>query len=210
MKGLPQPTMPAVPVRRARVEAWEASDSFKMDVRRAEVRLLGPERRRITFQQVELGLGEEEARREANRCLRCDICKRCGRCVVVCRDHMGIDALELGYAGQGEGIPTDFRTTAEKCILCGACVANCPPGAMRLEDRGEERLLILNGTILHRERLRRCQGSGVSLGSARYLDYIRRRTERLPPAFSGRLLCETCARKATAESKSRISIPTRG
>jgi len=209
LKGLPQPTMPAVPVRRARLEPWEASASLKMDLKRAEVGLLGPERRRITFQQVELGLGEEEARREAHRCLRCDICKRCGRCVVICRDSMGIDALQLGYVGQGEGLPTDFRFTAERCILCGACAANCPTGAMRIEDRGSERLLILGGTILQRERLERCQDCGVPLGPARYLDYVRKRTEGVAQAFGGRLLCEGCARKATAESKSGISPPER-
>lgn len=209
LKGLPQPTMPAVPVRRARLEPWETSASLKMDLKRAQVPLLGPERRRITFQQVELGLAEEEARREAHRCLRCDICKRCGRCVVVCRDRMGIDALELGYVGQGEGLPTDFRFTSERCILCGACAANCPTGAMRLEERGEERLLILSGTILQRERLERCQSCGVSLGPARYLDYVRKRTEGVAQAFAGRLLCDTCARKATAESKSGISVPER-
>lgn len=209
LKGLPQPTMPAVPVRRARLEPWETTASLKMDLKRAVVPVLGPERRRITFQQVELGLGEEQARREAHRCLRCDICKRCGRCVVVCRDRMGIDALELGYVGEGEGLPTDFRITSERCILCGACAANCPTGAMRLEERGEHRLLILGGTILQREPLEKCQDCGTALGPAKYLDFVRKRTEAMAQAFSGRLLCEACARKATAESKSGISIPER-
>ncbi len=209
LKGLPQPTMPAVPVRRGRVEPWEGSASVKMALKRPQMPLLGPERRRITFQQVELGLGEEEAKQEARRCLRCDICKRCGQCVVICRDRMGIDALELGYVGQGEGRPTDFRATAQRCILCGACAANCPTGAMRLEDRGSERLLILGGTILQQERLERCQGCGEPLGPARYLDYVRKRTEGVAQAFAGRLLCEACARKATAESKSGISVPER-
>ncbi len=207
LKGLPQPTMPAVPVRRARLEPWEMAASLKMDLKRCEMPLLGPERRRITFQQVELGLGEEQARREAHRCLRCDICKRCGRCVVVCRDRMEIDALELGYVGQQGGSPTDFRMTSERCILCGACAANCPTGAMRMEDRGEERLLILGGTILQRERLERCQGCGDYLGPSRYLDFVRKRTSGLAQAFAGRLLCEKCARRATAESKSGMSVP---
>lgn len=209
LKGLPQPTMPAVPVRRARVEFWEASAQAKMDLRRPEMPLLGSERRRITFQQVELGLSEDQARKEAHRCLRCDICKRCGRCVVICRDRMGVDALELGYVDPGGGLPTDFRRTAERCILCGACAANCPTGAMRMEDRGEERLLILCGTILQRERVERCRGCGAPLGPARYLDYVRKRTEGVAQAFGGRLLCEECVRRATAESKSGISVPER-
>lgn len=209
LKGFPQPTMPAVPVRRARIAPREIPASVKMDLKRPTMPILGPERRRITFQQVELGLGEEDARKEAQRCLRCDICKRCGRCVAICRDKMGIDALELGYVEGADGLPTDLRTASERCILCGACAANCPTGAMRIEDRGEERLLILCGVILKREHLERCQECGAAVGPSRYLDYVRRKTEGVALAFGGMILCEECARKATASSKSGISIPER-
>ena len=36
-------------------------------------------------------------REEARRCLRCDICLRCGKCVEVCRDSMKVNALQMGY-----------------------------------------------------------------------------------------------------------------
>ncbi|MDD5207054.1 MAG: FAD-dependent oxidoreductase, partial [Desulfobacterales bacterium] len=73
VRGLPQPKMPTVPTRRMRVEMTEVPASAKMSLRRPEIPLLGPERRRITFQQVELGYDEVTARKEANRCLRCDV-----------------------------------------------------------------------------------------------------------------------------------------
>jgi len=205
IRGLPQPKMPPVPTRRMRVDMAEVPASTKMAVRRPEMPLLGPERRRITFQQVELGYDETTARKEANRCLRCDICKRCGKCVNVCRDKMGIDALRFGHVNQGSRGPTDFRITAEKCILCGACAANCPTGAMRLTDRNGERVLSLCGTILCHEKL--CSRCGEAVGPARYLDYIKKRTADIQEAFSGHLLCEKCIRQQTAGNKSGITIP---
>jgi NADPH-dependent glutamate synthase beta subunit-like oxidoreductase len=207
IRGLPQPKMPPVPTRRKRVEIAELPASAKMTLRRPEMPLLGPERRRITFQQVELGLTESTAKREANRCLRCDICKRCGKCVTVCRDKMGINALQFGYMDRESPGPTDFRFTAEKCILCGACAANCPTGAMRLMDRDGERVLSLCGTILCRERLESCDRCGAVVGPARYLDFVKKRTSDIQEAFGGRLLCEKCVRQHTAGYKSGITIP---
>ena len=208
LRGLPQPKMPQVPVRRHRVEWLEVPAVTKMSLRRPEMPMLNPDRRRITFQQVELGLSEAMAREEGRRCLRCDICKRCGLCVSICRDKMEVDALQFGYLDFDHPGPTDFRIAAERCILCGACAANCPTGAIVIEDRKGERQLSLCGTVLCREKLEYCERCNEVLGPARYIDYVSKRTERISLAFGGRKLCSECARRATAESKSDMSIPT--
>jgi ferredoxin len=176
-----------------------------MSLRRPEMPFLGPERRRITFQQVELGYDEKTAKREAKRCLRCDICKRCGKCVETCR-KMGIDALQFGYLDSEPG-STDYRITAERCILCGACAANCPTGAITLTDREGERHLSLCGTVLCSEKLQYCERCGAVVGPARYLDYVKKRTEGIQEAFAGRQFCEKCLREVTAGHKSGIVIP---
>ena len=206
-RGLPQPKMPPVPVRRKRVDLTEVTASAKMSLRRPEMPLLGPERRRITFQQVELGYDEATAKQEARRCLRCDICKRCGKCVTICRDKMGIDALQFGYLDFGTPGFTDYRITAERCILCGACATNCPTGAITLTDSNGERVLSLCGTVLCREKLEYCDNCSAVIGPARYLDYVKKRTATIQEAFEGRRLCEKCIRELTAGSKSGITIP---
>ena len=49
-------------------------DEEKMErLRRPEMPLLSIEKRKTTFQQVELGFSEEVACDEARRCLRCDL-----------------------------------------------------------------------------------------------------------------------------------------
>jgi len=164
--------------------------------------LLNTERRRITFQQVELGYSENTTREEARRCLRCDICLRCGTCVRVCRDQMGIDALQLGYFDFDNPGPTDFRITEERCVLCGACAANCPNDAIRMEDRGNERILSLCGTILNRQPLIRCQSCDAVIGPARYLDFVQEKTRSVSRSHHDTdVRCNACVRKDAAHSK---------
>jgi len=198
LSGIPQPKMPPVPVRRGRVDWIEVPASTKMVLKRPEMPLLNIDRRRTTFQQVELGYSENMVREEARRCLRCDICRRCGDCVAVCRDKMEINALQLGYLNFDHPVKTDFRLTEERCIACGACAENCPNEAMRIEDREGERVLSLCGTILNRQKLVYCEGCGAVLGPAKYLDYIQKKTGKMARVSGGHALCEACARKKVA------------
>ncbi|MDY0040447.1 MAG: NAD(P)-binding protein [Desulforhabdus sp.] len=208
LRGIPQPKMPPVPVRRRRLECIELPASTKMSLTRPQMPHLNTDRRRITFQQVELGYSENAVREEARRCLRCDICRRCGLCVEICRDKMGVDALKLGYLDFDHPVPTDLRTTAELCIACGACAANCPNEAMVIEDRDGERRLSLCGTVLNRLKLEYCCKCGVPIGPERYHDYITKRIKTIGPVAKDSPLCVVCARKFAAERHSEISPPS--
>ena len=198
LSGIPQPTMPPVPTRRGKIEHLEVSAGDKMTLIRPEMRLLDLDHRCTTFQQVELGYAEESVRKEALRCLRCDVCLRCGKCVEVCRDKMGVNALQMGYFDFDHPVATDFRETADKCILCGACATNCPTGAMQIEDTGRERILSLCGTELNRKELLNCENCGAVMGPARYLDFVQKRTNGVARVAQDRRLCDACARKTSA------------
>ncbi|MBU0545514.1 MAG: FAD-dependent oxidoreductase [Proteobacteria bacterium] len=200
LTGLPQPKLPPVPVRRGRIDWIEVPATTKMSLRRPEMPLLNIDRRRTIFQQVELGYSENQVREEGRRCLRCDICLRCGRCVEICRDKMGVNALKMGYLDFDHPVTTDFRYTQEVCILCGACAANCPTGAMRIEDREGERILSLCGTILNRQKVLYCETCGKVLGPARYHEFIRGRIKGITKVTDRQTLCESCARHSTARN----------
>ena len=195
LSGIPQPKLPPVPVRRSRETFLELPAATKMVLKRPEMPLLNLDRRRTTFQQVELGYPENAVREEARRCLRCDICRRCGDCVATCRDKMKIDALQLGYLDFDHPVATDFRKTMERCILCGACANQCTTGAMRIEDRDGERVLSLCGTVVNRQKLAYCESCGAEMGTHRYLDYVRNRIRSIGDIWENRNLCDACARK---------------
>jgi putative selenate reductase YgfK subunit len=202
LSGIPQPKMPPLPVRRKRVDWLEIPAATKMVLKRPDMPLLNIERRRTTFQQVELGYSENQAREEARRCLRCDICLRCGKCVEICRDKMEINALKFGYLDFDHPVETDFRVTEEKCILCGACAANCPNNAIQIEDRKGERVLNMCGTILNRQKLLYCESCNAVIGPARYLDFVSGRLNTLTPKTGKEKLCDVCARKKSAKALS--------
>jgi ferredoxin len=184
-----------MPVRHARLDFLEVPAQIKMTAERPKMPLLNIDRRRTTYQQVELGYSEADVRTEAARCLRCDICRRCGDCVHVCRDKMKIDALQLGYLDFEHPVETDFRITAEKCIACGACAENCPNQAMRLEEKGGERVLSFCGTILNRQKLIYCESCGKAIPPVRYHEFIENRFQNTLRNAERRSICSECARK---------------
>ncbi|MCP3875838.1 MAG: FAD-dependent oxidoreductase [Desulfobacteraceae bacterium] len=205
LNNIPQPRMPKLPIRYNIESPIEISASRKMTLKHPEMPMLNVDRRRTMFQQVELGYDEESVRKEAARCLRCDICRRCGKCVEVCRDKMGIDALEFGYMDFDNPTQTDFRATSEKCITCGACAANCENKAIVIEETDGQRMLKLCGTILNKQDIQYCEECNAILPSIEYLQFISQKTGNVTKAIENRLLCNNCQRKLSA----KINVETR-
>lgn len=108
---------------------------------------------------------------EARRCLRCDLCQACGRCVDTCNNQIGAVALQLGYV-EGSSGPTDFTSTAGRCLGCGSCANNCPHGALQVSDQEGYREIRLTGALLARLPLVRCTQCGQPFVTTRHLGFI--------------------------------------
>ncbi len=58
-------------------------------------------------------------------------CLRCGRCVAVCNEVVGVQALTFGSRGVKKVLETPYRVPNNACIGCGCCVSVCPTGALQ-------------------------------------------------------------------------------
>ncbi|MHA1994966.1 MAG: FAD-dependent oxidoreductase [Candidatus Hodarchaeales archaeon] len=64
-----------------------------------------------------------------------ELCIGCTRCVRICRDVKGVDALGFVFS-DGETIVGSIESTLKEsgCKFCGACVEVCPTGALSDKD----------------------------------------------------------------------------
>ncbi len=75
-------------LREGREKEWKAVEDVRTEgydrIPREHMPRLAPEGRTGHFEEVQLGFTEEQARREAERCLSCGICSECYQCVEAC------------------------------------------------------------------------------------------------------------------------------
>ncbi|MEZ5381426.1 MAG: FAD-dependent oxidoreductase [Microthrixaceae bacterium] len=95
--------------------------------------------RRVGLAEVETGFTAEQARCEANRCLRCfanimldtDRCVLCALCADVCPvDVIALvpsEEIDARYPGG-----TALLLDETECIRCGLCIERCPPDALSM------------------------------------------------------------------------------
>lgn len=71
------------------------------------------------------------AERDGNPFIERDLekCILCGRCVKVCDEIQGVEAIEFGYRGFKSKIVTSYEDDLD-CEFCGQCVSVCPTGAL--------------------------------------------------------------------------------
>lgn len=70
-------------------------------------------------------------KRDGNPFIERDLekCIMCGRCVKVCDEIQGVEAIDFGYRGFQAKICTPYEDDLN-CEFCGQCVSVCPTGAL--------------------------------------------------------------------------------
>ncbi len=95
--------------------------------------------RRVGLAEVEIGFTADQARCEANRCLRCfaNILLDVNKCVLcaLCADVCPVDVISLVPSEEvevGAEGGTALLLDEEACIRCGLCIERCPPDALSM------------------------------------------------------------------------------
>jgi formate dehydrogenase (NADP+) beta subunit len=78
--------------------------------------------RAASFAEVVQGLGQDEAKTEAGRCLSCGNCFECDNCLAACPEQA------IVRLGRDRG----YRVESELCTGCGVCFEQCPCHAIEM------------------------------------------------------------------------------
>jgi len=79
------------------------------------------------FEDRIIGLTEEEAIKEASRCMSCGMCFECDNCVIYCPQD-AVFRVKKDKSTMGRYVDTDY----DKCIGCHICADVCPTGYIKM------------------------------------------------------------------------------
>ncbi|MTJ79727.1 MAG: 4Fe-4S dicluster domain-containing protein [Telmatospirillum sp.] len=158
--------------------------------------------RRTSYQPIELGLAEAEARAEADRCLRCDLCVGCGLCELVCSEG-GAEALRMVETPSGRLAFDDFTRPMSRCVGCGACAAICPTGAIHVDDLRGVRSTVITGTVVCRQQMLSCRICGRPLVAEGQLQRVGALLGGTASGPDFPLVCPSCAAGASGDTSTR-------
>jgi len=79
------------------------------------------------FDERLIGYSEEEAQKEAGRCMSCGLCFECDNCVMYCPQD-AVFKVKKDESTLGRYVDTDY----DKCVGCHICADVCPTGYIQM------------------------------------------------------------------------------
>ena len=120
-----------------------------------------------------------------------DGCIRCRLCVRVCTEIIGAKALKFSKV-DGRNFVTPSETG--DCIGCLTCTNLCPTGAIRYEDDGNVRSILVRNEIIGRHTLERCQICGKQYATTKFLEHVKESEGQHPEEKEQHRHCPTCSK----------------
>jgi Pyruvate/2-oxoacid:ferredoxin oxidoreductase delta subunit len=79
------------------------------------------------FEERLIGYTEEDAQKEAERCMSCGLCFECDNCIMYCPQD-AVFKVKKDKSTLGRYVDTDYN----KCIGCHICADVCPTGYIQM------------------------------------------------------------------------------
>ncbi len=131
-----------------------------------------------------------------------DGCIRCRLCVRICKDIIGAKALNMV---KREGMIYVSPSETGNCIGCGTCANICPTGAIRLEDKGSVRKILIRDEIIGTHPLERCEICGRRFATSKFLKHIQVLERSHPDTKEHHKLCPTCIKLNAVKDRSFLA-----
>ena len=144
-----------------------------------------PENQAIKDMAEKLGVTETPFKLENKNCILCGLCTR------ACEEVVGASAISLVNRGVNREVAAPFYEAADACIGCGSCVYVCPIGAIKLEDKGDTRVLTMPNPEMQKVefKLKQCKKCGAYWAPEKQIAYICKTTGQPEEMFD---ICPDC------------------
>jgi bidirectional [NiFe] hydrogenase diaphorase subunit len=120
-----------------------------------------------------------------------DGCIRCRLCIRVCSEIIGAKALKMVKTeGRSYVSPSDKG----ECIGCLTCTNVCPTKAIRYEDHGNVRMVLVRNEVVGRHTLERCQICGKLYATTKFLEHVKHVDDKHPEEKEEHRHCPTCSK----------------
>ncbi len=130
--------------------------------------------------------------------LKEDPCILCGLCVRACSEIIKARALSFRAApSHKHRVAEEVAFDPERCIGCGTCAVLCPVAAVKVEDKGRRRDVILYGKRVRRFALVSCALCGKPFTTEEHINFVSSRITGDPGGTIGNA-CPECSRSRFA------------